>query len=183
MLVDSGYRTDEVYQFAKSDERIKPVKGDSDNQTMPLKESGAGNRWGVTMYTLNTQLLKDRLAIFQADPLRWILNNKVDEVYLQHLAAEQKQIVNGVARWEPKSNGTPNHYLDCEVYQLAAAEIARCDLLQAPQVFNAVETPKPTQPTPPKSTPAIEIKELEFQKENTQRRTSYLGDTRQWLTR
>jgi phage terminase large subunit GpA-like protein len=153
--------------------------GDNDSQIMPVKASPAGNAYGITLYTLNTQLLKDRLAIFQQDKERWSLNDSVEEAYLQHLAAEQKQIVNGKARWEPKSAGTPNHYFDCEVYQLAAAEILRVDLLQAP----APVEHKPLTPTKSSVTPATEIEELRFREANRQKSNSYLGNTSQWLSR
>jgi phage terminase large subunit GpA-like protein len=179
LFIDSKFRRDEVYQFSKTDDRVRPIMGDNDSQIMPVKASPAGNAYGITLYTLNTQLLKDRLAIFQQDKERWSLNDSVEEAYLQHLAAEQKQIVNGKARWEPKSAGTPNHYFDCEVYQLAAAEILRVDLLQAP----APVEHKPLTPTKSSVTPATEIEELRFREANRQKSNSYLGNTSQWLSR
>lgn len=169
LFIDSGYRTDEVYQFAKSDERIKPLKGDNDTQPMLVSQSTAGKEWGVTLYKLNTQLLKDRLSVLRSESSRWLLNDSVSEEYLQHLASEQKQIVNGKERWQTKSDGLRNDYFDCEVYNVAGAEIARVDLLKPIEVM--IEAPHaPTQ-----------REESVAPSRNT--KSSYLGNTSGWLDR
>ncbi len=132
LMVDSGYRRDEVYTFAQSDPRIKPVKGDNDSQQMPLHYSTAGKAWGIPLFLLNTQLLKDKLAVLR-NTGRWALNSATDDEYLQHLASEHKTLVKGVERWAPKTSGAANHFLDAETYNLAGAEHLRVDLLQIPQ--------------------------------------------------
>ena len=81
---------------------------------------------------MNTQLLKDKLAILQADQGRWLLNSAVDDEYLRQLCSEHKTLVKGKERWQKKSVGLPNHRLDQEVYSLAGAEILRVDLLVPP---------------------------------------------------
>jgi hypothetical protein len=48
----------------------------------------------------------------------------------------------GVEVWEPIETGAPNHYWDCEVYQIAAAYLARVHLLPPAaeiQVFRQAE--------------------------------------------
>jgi phage terminase large subunit GpA-like protein len=131
LFIDAGYRTDEVYQFAQSDDRIKPVKGANDAQSMLVKYSPEAQKWGIALFMLNTQLLKDRLSVLRNETGRWMLNDKVDDEYLQHLASEHKTLVKGQEKWDTKSVGAANHYLDCEVYQIAGAEISRVDLLQS----------------------------------------------------
>jgi hypothetical protein len=96
---------------------------------------------------LNTQLLKDKLAVLQADQGRWLLNSAVDEEYLRQLSSEHKTLVKGKERWQKKSVGLPNHRLDQEVYSLAGAEILRVDLLELPA--QAGEGPAETDQTEP----------------------------------
>ena len=129
MCIDTRYRRDEVYQFARRDERIFPVMG-ADKQTMTVQRSNAGKNFGVQLHVLNTQLLKDRLAVLRGSG-RWLLNDKVDDDYLRQLASEHKTIVKGVEWWQPKTANAANHRLDDEVYNVAGAEIARVDLLVA----------------------------------------------------
>jgi phage terminase large subunit GpA-like protein len=184
MCIDSGYRTDEVYDFAQKDQRVIAVKGDNDTQLMLVKESTEGASRGIKIYRLNTQLLKDRLQILRSESGRWLLNNAVDEVFLQHLASEHKTIIRGVARWEPKSDGAQNHYLDSCVYALAGAEIARVDLLK-PQPVTA-PPPQPQSAVPPApSTPAPrengEIKLLEESARQSKNGNTWLGINGNWL--
>ena len=50
-----------------------------------------------------------------------------DENYANQLSSEQKVMVKtsagNVMRWVPKRSHIDNHYLDCEVYAMCAAEI------------------------------------------------------------
>ena len=50
-----------------------------------------------------------------------------DENYANQLSSEQKVMVKSgtgnVMRWVPKRSHIDNHYLDCEVYAMCAAEI------------------------------------------------------------
>ena len=57
----------------------------------------------------------------------WMVYEGCDEEYAQQVTAEHKVNVkkNGVVRqeWTPKHSHADNHYLDTEVYALAAADI------------------------------------------------------------
>lgn len=185
LIIDAGYRTDEVYQFAQTDHRIKPVKGDNDTQQMPTKYSNAGKGFGVQLQMLNTQLLKDWLSTLRNDTGRWLLNSEVSDEYLQHLASEQKQVIKGVERWETKSVGAANHYLDVEVYSLAGAQLLRVDLLTLDEQ-PAPEQPAAIQgiPQPPQQPRAAEeLPELAMRSEKKQQ-SSWLGPRQSnWLTR
>lgn len=164
LMIDSGYRTDEVYEFARTDERINPTKGGTNDQKMLVTRSNAGIQWGVPLWLLNTQLLKDRLSVFRQKSGQWLLNDRVDENYLQHLASEQKQLVRGIPMWMPKSDGTANHYLDCEAYNVAGAEICRVDLLTGE----------------PETQPAPQV-EPEVVQRGVREEKSFLGNTSGWL--
>lgn len=79
-----------------------------------------------------------------------------DEEYAQQVTAEHKvNVKNGKGQqtlvWQPKTEGADNHYLDCEVYCMAAADIkgVRNLFLQ-----NVVEEPK--KPEPKKEVPTPE---------------------------
>jgi phage terminase large subunit GpA-like protein len=168
LMVDARYRQEEVYEFSKQDERINVTMGNpSDSQKMLCVRTAAAENWGIKLWMLNTQLLKDRMASLRYLPGRWLLNSKVDDVYLQHLASEQKQLVKGVEMWVVKTQGAQNHYFDCETYSVAGAEICRVDLLQG------VELPEHTG------------KEEIFNKaeQETFGKSSFLGDVQGWLSR
>jgi phage terminase large subunit GpA-like protein len=135
MAIDSGYRTTEVYDFARTDERIRPVKGEgNDNQPMLVKYSSAGKAYGVPLFMLNTQLLQDKLHVIRNVPGRWLLNNAVTDDYLQMLASHHKVVDRKTGResWKDKTSGIQDHYLDAELYSLAAAEMLNVGLLVAP---------------------------------------------------
>ena len=57
----------------------------------------------------------------------WMVYKGCDGNYAAQVTSEQKVTVkkNGVTRntWVPKTSHADNHYLDCEVYAMAAAEI------------------------------------------------------------
>ena len=58
----------------------------------------------------------------------WMVYKDCDEEYAKQVTSEHKvstRAGNGkkVLKWEPKYSHADNHYLDCEVYALAAAEI------------------------------------------------------------
>jgi phage terminase large subunit GpA-like protein len=144
LVIDSGYRTNEVYEFARTDERIRVVKGDNDNQAQLVKYSPAGKAHGVTLWYLNTQLFKDRLAVYRTLPNRWLLNDEVQEDYLQQIASEHKVFDRNKQRefWQVKSSGAANHILDCEIYNLAGAEMLEVHLLQG----SSVEDESPPMP-------------------------------------
>lgn len=145
-------RTEEVYRFAKSDPRIVPVKGwgswtggPADAKlVMPrnhtYKIRGTTASLTVPLHVLHTQALKDILARLVAleaaaggAPEEWELCGDLPEDYFRQLQAEHKVFIRkgtgGMELWQKKSHGTANHFLDCEVYNLAGAVIARVDTI------------------------------------------------------
>lgn len=126
-FIDSGFRTDEVYRFCEK-AGWAPIKGIEGNvQTSPF-------RWvslqgvGVQVMQLRPDHFKDllqlKLKIKLDDPGAWVLHREAEWGYARHLcseaAVEQKDTYGRIKRiW--KRYDRENHWLDCEVYQLAAA--------------------------------------------------------------
>lgn len=134
-LVDSGDQTDEVYDFCvlHSDWAL-PVKGSSHAQLSHYKlskinrEGSSAN--GMTLVLVDGGKYKDMIAGRMQKPNgkgSWMVYEGCDEEYAQQVTAEHKVNVkkNGVVRqeWTPKHSHADNHYLDTEVYALAAADI------------------------------------------------------------
>lgn len=134
-LIDSGDQTDMVYDFCvlHSDWAL-PVKGSSHAQLSHYKlskinrEGSSAN--GMTLVLVDGGKYKDMIAGRMQKPNgkgSWMVAEDCDEEYAQQVTAEHKVNVkkNGVTRqeWTPKTSHADNHYLDTEVYALAAADI------------------------------------------------------------
>jgi phage terminase large subunit GpA-like protein len=125
LLIDSGNRANEVYQFALSDpSRIKPTKGASERLSWPVHKS-LQRQSGVVLWNIDTEQTKDLLnrLIHSPDPMQWRVHSQINDDYCQQLSAETKVIDPRTKRetWQKKSGSTPNHLLDCESMQCAAA--------------------------------------------------------------
>lgn len=163
VLVDSGDQTDEVYEFcAINSEWALPCKGVG-SQLSHYRLSTV-NKTGSRAYGMNLVLVdggkyKDMIASRMRKPNgkgSWMVYRGCDEEYAQQVTAEHKvNVKNGKGQqtlvWQPKTEGADNHYLDCEVYCMAAADIkgVRNLFLQ-----NVVEEPK--KPEPKKEAPTPE---------------------------
>lgn len=79
---------------------------------------------GLRLFLLNTSELKDALA-YRLDipidqPGAWLLHEEVGDDYARHITNEEKRIDRkGKAAWQAVG---PQHWLDAEVYALAAAD-------------------------------------------------------------
>lgn len=134
-LVDSGDQTDMVYDFCvMNSEWALPVKGSSHAQLSHYKLSKInreGSRAdGMTLVLVDGDKYKDMIAGRMQKPNgkgSWMVYDGCDEEYAMQVTAEHKVSVrkNGVVRqvWQQKSSHGDNHYLDTEVYCLAAADI------------------------------------------------------------
>lgn len=162
VLVDSGDQTDEVYEFcAINSEWALPCKGVG-SQLSHYRLSTV-NKTGSRAYGMNLVLVdggkyKDMIASRMRKPNgkgSWMVYRGCDEEYAQQVTAEHKvNVKNGKGQqtlvWQPKTEGADNHYLDCEVYCMAAADIkgVRNLFLQ-----NVVEEPKKPEPKKEVQTP------------------------------
>ena len=163
VLVDSGDQTDEVYDFcAINAEWALPCKGVG-SQLSHYRLSTV-NKTGSRAYGMNLVLVdggkyKDMIASRMRKPNgkgSWMVYKGCDEEYAQQVTAEHKvNVKNSKGQqslvWKPKTENADNHYLDCEVYCMAAADIkgVRNLFLQ-----NTVEEPK--KPEPKKEAPTPE---------------------------
>jgi len=141
--IDSGYRTDEVYQFCRDHPgKTRPIKGEAHLAGAHISVSHIdrqgfkkGFTGSIMLWKLDTNYFKDKLSALihpQPGDLReWYVPETVSEAYLSHLTAEHKTIVRNkrtgktLEAWEPVSENRANHLLDVETYILAAAEMRR----------------------------------------------------------
>jgi len=139
--IDSGYRTDEVYRVCREWlELARPVKGQQRMASVPIRAvkidrdfGGAPIRGSVRLWHVDTSHFKDKLVRLQGtpddQPGAWRLHRDPGEDYLRQVTAEHKILKRNKqtgltkSEWVPKPGGGPNHWLDCEVYATAAADM------------------------------------------------------------
>ena len=152
--IDSGFRTDEVYQFcSRFPEVCIPVKGSSNHSamaapyTMTSLEKGVVG--GLKLYVLNTDYWKDFIfarMIRPADEDSTIhLYKGCPQEYSDHLRSEEKQEIRNVktgavmVQWKPLTSHPVNHLLDTCTYNAAVADIAGVKYLIEPEAYEETE--------------------------------------------
>lgn len=137
---DSGYATDQVYNFVRSEgrqyRRIYAIKGDKENMGAPLVDQpSTKNKKKVILFHVGTYTAKDtiasRLLTENNGPgkMHWPNNcpGKYEKAYFQQLTAEKKykKVVKGrtVYEWQKPNSSTRNEALDVRVYNHAALGI------------------------------------------------------------
>ena len=141
--VDSGYRTDEVYQFCRFwHDKTKAIKGQdqlTDGRFYRATKIDINSRTGsvihngLVLWNINTMQYKDKInrLVNSKDPVKWHLFKNISDEYLSQFTAEHKVLIRnrntGAAKevWQKKREAIANHYLDAEVYAVAAADIIR----------------------------------------------------------
>lgn len=161
-LIDSGDQTDTVYDFCvyHSDYAL-PVKGASHAQLSHYKlskinrEGSSAN--GMTLVLVDGDKYKDMIAGRMRKPNgrgSWMVYNGCDTEYAIQVTNEHKVNVKsgGQVRqvWKPKYSHADNHYLDTEVYAMAAADIMGVRTLH---LANEEQQGRPTVPKDPDETP------------------------------
>ena len=134
-LIDSGYNADETYEFCVSNlDWAMPVKGSSTQMTSHYKLSTVNRPGtkgdGIQLVLTDGDKYKDMIASRLHKPNgtgSWMVYKGCDLEYARQVTAEHKINVrsNGrvVQKWVPKTQHIDNHFLDCDVYALAAADI------------------------------------------------------------
>lgn len=134
-LIDSGFDADSTYDFcADNSEWAYPVKGSSNPMTSHYKLSTVNRPGskanGMQLILTDGDKYKDMIAGRLQKPSgigSWMVYNGCDIEYANQVTAEHKIQVksNGrlTTKWVPKRSHIDNHYLDCEVYAMAAADI------------------------------------------------------------
>lgn len=159
--IDSGYNTDEVYEIVRGhSDALRAIKGAVTLNGPPYRVSiidrhpgtGAVIKGGLKLWHLDTTLYKDKIArmvtVQPGMPGEWHIHADPGEEYIKQFCAEHKVIVRNrltgraIEKWQPRSVGAANHYLDCEVYALAAADMLNVRALQP----EGPTEPKPDEP-------------------------------------
>lgn len=152
--IDSGFRTDEVYQFcSRFPEVCIPLKGSSNHTTMiapyTMTSLEKGVVGGLKLYVLNTDYWKDFIfarIIRPADEEGTIhLYKECPQEYSDHLRSEEKQEIRNVKtgavtmQWKPLTSHPVNHLLDTCTYNAAVADIAGVKYLVEPADYEEAE--------------------------------------------
>lgn len=148
--IDSGFRTDEVYQFcARFPEICIPLKGSSNHKTLtaPYSMSSVekGVIGGLKLYVLNTDYWKDFIFARMVRPTDEVctihLFKDCPQEYTDHLRSEEKQETRNVktgevtVQWKPLTGHPTNHLLDTCTYNAAVADIAGVKYLTEPEEY------------------------------------------------
>jgi phage terminase large subunit GpA-like protein len=140
LIVDSGYRKDEVTEFARRDTaRVHIAKGLS-TYFGPIAEMKVERASGVTVWNINTKQSKDTLdrLIGDPDPLRWQVYADIGDEFCSQVTSEHKILDPQTKQevWAKKSSGAANHFWDCSANSCAVATAM------------GAASPKPAEPAP-----------------------------------
>lgn len=135
-LIDSGFQADATYDFCIDHaDWALPCKGTSNpiaDRYRIAKVDKAGSRaYGMQLVLVDGDKIKDSIAsrMRRENGIgSWMVYKGCDDEYARQVTAEHKVYVRGGngtrrLRWVPKHSHAANHYLDCEVYSMAAAEM------------------------------------------------------------
>lgn len=160
-LIDSGYNADAVYDFcARNAEWALPVKGSSNPMQSHFKFStvnkSSSKAYGMNLVVVDGGKYKDMIASRMRKENgmgSWMVHQGCDEEYAEQVTAEHKVLVkNGKSsrmEWVLKKSHADNHYLDTEVYAMAAADTLEVRMLHLQEeevapVQQTEETPEET---------------------------------------
>jgi len=134
-FLDSGYRTEEVYEFCAAHSGLAyPTKGSSSAVVKsPLLESQVEKaEWGgLKLFIVDTNYYKNfisgRIHPTSEMPERWFVYEGIHREYAEQICSEHRvKEIDSKGRvkevWKPVTEHTPNHLLDCSVLTTAAAE-------------------------------------------------------------
>ncbi len=157
-LVDSGFDADSTYDFcADNAEWALPVKGSSNPMQNHFKMStvnkDSSKAYGMNLVIADGGKYKDMIAGRMRKPNgrgSWMVYKGCDEEYAEQVTAEHKINVRSGNKthqeWVQKTSHADNHYLDAEVYALAAADTLGVRMLHL-QNQQLEEKPKEAAPT------------------------------------
>lgn len=148
-LIDSGFQADEIYQFCLTNsDWAKPCKGASNPLQGHYKISQINKPGskvdGISLVWVDGGKYKDSISAKMRKETgtgSWMVYAGCDEEYASQVTAEHKVNVrkpNGkvTQEWVPKKSHGDNHYLDAEVYAMAAADLMGVRMLHLQQAEN-----------------------------------------------
>lgn len=141
MAIDSGFRTDEVYKWARGRGRsVYVFKGATHPMKSPYRPtridySVRGKRvtGGLTVWLIDTayykNMLSGRMSRQPGEPGSWTVHSEITGDYAEQMCSEQ--LVEKVDRrtgvrrheWVLTNKHAANHYWDVEVYLMALSQI------------------------------------------------------------
>lgn len=158
-IIDSGYDTDNVYDFCiANSEWAMAGKGathemDAHYRISTVNKPGS-RAMGMQLVIIDGGKYKDMIASrMRKENGRgsWMVYSGCDVEYAEQVTSEHKVSVKSgakfVTRWVVKESHADNHYLDCEVYAMAAADILGMRMLHLKQ-SEPQEKPKPPEDPP-----------------------------------
>lgn len=159
-LIDSGYQADATYDFCiDNSDWAAPIKGASnpmrDRYKISKVDKQDSKAYGMQMIIVDGGQIKDSIAArMQRDNGvgSWMVYKGCDAEYAKQVTSEHKVSVrtgNGkkVLKWVPKHSHADNHYLDCEVYAMTAAEIRGVRNMHLQPEQEPEKKPEPMQAT------------------------------------
>lgn len=165
-LVDSGDQTDAVYEFCMiNSEWALPCKGTTTMQShyrLSTVNKAGSKAYGMTLVLVDGGKYKDMIAGRMRKPNgtgSWMVYQGCDLEYAEQVTAEHKitERAGGkdTLKWVLKTSHADNHYLDCEVYAAAAADVlgVRSLFLQDRTEEKAKEVKQKVPPTPAATVP------------------------------
>ena len=161
-LIDSGYDADSTYDFcADNSDWAVPVKGASNPMINHYKISKINKTdskaYGMSLVIVDTGKYKDMIASRMRKKNgrgSWMVYKGCDREYAEQVTAEHKINVktnNGKVKqeWHLKSSHADNHYFDCEVYCMAAADILGIRTAHLNDEVGEQQQQQPVQNSPP----------------------------------
>lgn len=164
-LMDSGDQTDEVYDFCvERSDWVLPCKGTStmlSHYRLSTINKAGSRANGMTLVLVDGGKYKDQIAARMRKPNgtgSWQVHAECDRDYAEQVTAEHKITERSggkeVQKWVLKSTHADNHYLDCEVYAAAAADILNVRSLYLRDTEG--KTPEPRKPVQQAAKPTQE---------------------------
>lgn len=159
--IDTGYRTDEVYEVCRNWKGLaRAIKGNDHLGGVPFKarsidkfpSTGQTIPGGISLWHIDTSYFKDKITRLvkntePGSPGGWHLHKDPGEEYLKQFCGEHKVIIRdkktGKVReeWRKLSVHTKNNFFDAECYAVAAAEMLRVFDLQpeGPNIYSPAQ--------------------------------------------
>ena len=154
-VIDSGYETDAVYDFCvDNSEWAIPGKGAThemnEHYRIGTVNKAGSKALGMQLVFVDGGKYKDMIASRMRKPNgrgSWMVYKDCDLEYAEQVTAEHKVAVKSgskyVQRWVKKETHGDNHFLDCEVYAMAAADIQGVRMLHLQQAQQEQPEKKP----------------------------------------
>lgn len=162
-LIDSGDQTDAVYEFcAKNIDWALPSKGTGtrlSHYNISTVNKAESKAYGMPLVLVDGGKYKDMIASRMRKENgtgSWMVHKSCDEEYANQVTAEHKVVQRNAGRetivWQLKTSHAANHYLDTEVYCMAAADVRQVRALflqnQQEQQSAVKKEPEPAQYRP-----------------------------------